>query len=252
MYSVERMEEIIRILKKKKNVSVKSLCEQLFVSVSTIRRDILELEKSGLIKRYRGGLALCASANNEHSYIIREVKNPKEKNYICELALDFIADGFSIFLDSSSTANHICPKLNRYNNLSIVTNGLKSSLDMNLMENIKTFITGGQLKTDSNSIIGEIAGDFIDNFQADICIISCAGIDGKGIYEADHTQALVKRHFIKNAKSTILLCDSSKFNSSHFHKLVEFKMITAVITDKRPSEEIETAIASEGCELIFQ
>lgn len=251
MYSRERLDKIIEILRSKKNASTSYLCEQLFASTSTIRRDILELEKAGIVKRNHGGVAYIPSSNIEYSHMFREMENKKEKNYICNLALDFITDGYAIFLDSSSTVSNICPLLQKYTNLTIVTNGVKTALELAQIDSIATFIAGGQLKSGSASIVGELSGNFIDNFHADLSIISCRGINDEGIYEASQMQALVKQHMIKNSSSTIVLCDSSKFNQSHFYKLSSFSNINAVITDKQPSSKILNSILSYGCEVLY-
>ena len=251
MFSSERSEEILRILRTKKKVSTKYLCEELYCSTSTLRRNLIELEKAALVKRLHGGVALIPDYNIEYPHIFREMENQKEKSYICSLALDFISSGYAIFLDSSSTVNNICPMLHKYDNLTVVTNGLKTALDLAQLDSVNTFIAGGQLKSGSTSIIGELTGGFIDNFKADLAIISCRGIDEDGAYEANQMQALVKQHMIKNSKNTILLCDSSKFNNSHFYKLDSFANIGAVITDKAPSSKLLNSILLADCEVIY-
>lgn len=251
MYSKERLDKIISILKVKKHVSSAYLCEQLYASSSTIRRDILELEKSGLVKRSHGGITYVPSANIEYSYIFRETENTREKKYICNLALDFLSNGNAVFLDSSSTVSHICPLLKKLSNLTVVTNGVKAALELSQMDSINTFIAGGQLKLGSTSVIGELTGSFIDNFHADVAIISCRGMNEEGIYEANQMQALVKQHMIRNSKTTLLLCDSSKFNQSHFYKLSSYKEITALITDKKPSSRMLNSILNNGCEVLY-
>ncbi|HEY5584664.1 MAG TPA: DeoR/GlpR family DNA-binding transcription regulator [Ruminiclostridium sp.] len=251
MYSKERLDNIIDILRSKKHVSAAYLCEKLYASPSTIRRDILELEKSSIVIRTHGGVTLIPSSNIEYSYIFREMENKEEKNYICNLALDFISNGYAVFLDSSSTVSNICPILQKYTNLTIVTNGVKTALELAQIDSITTYIAGGQLKLGSTSVIGELTGNFIDNFHADLSIISCRGINEDGAYEANQMQALVKQHMINNSTATILLCDSSKFNQSHFYKLSSFKNIEAVITDKQPSSKILNSILKEGCEVLY-
>lgn len=251
MFSKERSEEILKILKTKKQVSTKYLCKELYCSIATIRRDLMELEKAGLVKRCHGGVALIPSYNMEYPHMFREMENQKEKNYICKLALDFISSGYAIFLDSSSTVSSLCPLLKDYDNLTIVTNGVKTALDLVQLDSVNTFIAGGQLKSGSTSIVGELTGGFIDNFKADLSIISCRGIDENGAYEANQMQALVKQHMIRNSKSTILLCDSSKFNNSHFYKLDSFANIEAIITDKEPPAKLLNSILMSGCEVIY-
>ncbi|WEG19225.1 DeoR/GlpR family DNA-binding transcription regulator (plasmid) [Alkalihalophilus pseudofirmus] len=251
MLSIERNEVILKILKRKKTVSSQYLCKELYCSLATLRRSLIELEKNGLVKRFHGGVSIVPDTNIEYPHIFREVENQNEKSYACNLALDFIADGYAIFLDSSSTVSHICPSLKKFKDITVVTNGLKTALDLREYDSITTFIAGGQLKENSTSIVGELTGQFIKNFKANLSIISCRGIDEQGIYEANHMQALVKQHMIKNSQSTILLCDSSKFNRSHFYKLDSFTNIDAVITDTAPSKELMNAILSSECEVLF-
>lgn len=46
------------MLKNHKKMSNHKLEEELAISSSTLRREILELEKEGLVRRYRGGVVL--------------------------------------------------------------------------------------------------------------------------------------------------------------------------------------------------
>lgn len=251
MNAIERNETILNLLKQKKTVSSKYLCEQLYCSEATIRRSLITLEKAGLVKRFHGGVTIIPDTNLEYPHLFREVENQQQKSYICQLALDFIGNGYAIFLDSSSTVSNICPLLNNYKDISVVTNGLQTALNLFQFDSITTHIAGGHIKKGSTSVVGELTGKFIANFKANISIISCRGIDEHGIYEADQMQALVKQKMIKNSQSTILLCDSSKMNYSHFYKLDSFNNIEAVITDKKPADDLLESIISSGCEVIY-
>ena len=53
-----RKKDILDILYASGRISVSKLAETLFVSEMTIRRDLSEMEKVGVIKRYRGGAVL--------------------------------------------------------------------------------------------------------------------------------------------------------------------------------------------------
>jgi len=247
----ERLEKIMAILRKQKYMTNNELCRRLFCSQSTLRRDLIKLEEVGLVIRNHGGVTIVANTNNEFSYFFRETERPHEKEYICDLASDFITHGQAIFLDSSSTVNKLCPYLDRYNNLIVVTNCLKNSLNLSRAEQIQVFIAGGQLKKNSTSIIGEMAGDFLGHFKVDIAFLSCRGLDLDGIYEANLDQALFKQHMIKKAKKTILLCDNSKFDSEHFFRLTTFDKIDALITNQKPTATYQEKLETCGCELIY-
>ncbi|MEG0692599.1 MAG: DeoR/GlpR family DNA-binding transcription regulator [Oscillospiraceae bacterium] len=251
MFQAERYNVILDILNRKKSVSIDKLCKETFCSPATIRRDLISLEKSGLISRNRGGASIIMSSSMEYPYAFRNSKKQIEKDYICNIAENFVSDGSSLFLDSSSTVLQICKLIEKRRNISVVTNGLATAFSLAQSENVKVCIAGGHIKTGSAAIIGEFSSGFIKNFKADVAIISCRGVDEDGIYEADQDQALVKQQMIKNAKLTILLCDNSKFGSSYFYKLCDFFEIEALITDKKPSTVIEQRLLSSGCEILY-
>ena len=54
----ERQKEILGILYQKGRASVLELSQTLFVSEMTVRRDLIEMEKGGFLRRYRGGAIL--------------------------------------------------------------------------------------------------------------------------------------------------------------------------------------------------
>lgn len=54
MLKQDRLMEITNIIQSKKRIQIKDLAKATFSSISTIRRDIIFLEKQGLIKRLHG------------------------------------------------------------------------------------------------------------------------------------------------------------------------------------------------------
>ncbi|WP_099221751.1 DeoR/GlpR family DNA-binding transcription regulator [Listeria costaricensis] len=251
MQTNERMEKIMQILRKKKHIAPQALSEALFASPATIRRDLIELEKNGLIKRFHGSVSLVPATNTEMSHFFREMEHPAEKQAIAELATTFLTDGQALFLDSSSTVNHLVPHLGDLTKLIVVTNGLKTALGLSGMDNITTFIAGGEVKTDSASVVGEFAGDFLPNFRADIAFLSCRGIDENGLYEANQNQALIKQKMIANAAMTVMLCDNSKLGQSHFFKLTSFDKIDVLICSAAPPKPLLDKITAAGCEVLW-
>lgn len=50
-----REDKLLNIIKEKNFVTVNKLCNLLFISQATIRRDLTKLEQQGLIRRTHGG-----------------------------------------------------------------------------------------------------------------------------------------------------------------------------------------------------
>ena len=95
----ERQKEILEILYKKSRVSVKELSDALYVTEMTVRRDLLEMEKGGFLRRFRGGAVLKINAG-EMPISERLLLDREEKGELAEMCLRYLGDGISIFIDS--------------------------------------------------------------------------------------------------------------------------------------------------------
>ncbi|MEG0178544.1 MAG: DeoR/GlpR family DNA-binding transcription regulator [Oscillospiraceae bacterium] len=248
---MERTAKLLTLLSTHKLLSIQRMCDELFCSPSSLRRDLIELEKTGAVRRVRGGAMYVAGRAHDYSFNFRENENVMEIEYISGIVKDFLGNGMSLFLDSSSTVSKVCPVLECLINIKVVTNGIATALVLNDCEHIDAFITGGHLQKGNATLLGEPSGDYIDNFRADLAIISCCGIDESGAFEVDPEQARIKQHMIVNAKKTILLADHTKFGNSFFHRLCSFDALQAVITDTQPSRKIVNAIQSTDCEILY-
>lgn len=108
MLNKEREQEILSILKLTSGfVSVKYLCDTLFASESSIRRDLKALEERGLVKRSYGGASLVTNFSNIVTFNHRTRQNTTAKRQIAQKAASLINDGSILFLDQSSTAVHL-------------------------------------------------------------------------------------------------------------------------------------------------
>lgn len=254
MITESRLNDIMEIIRKKKSVSSKYLCNKLHCSVSTMRRDLITLEKQGLLRRTHGGAILTTHLeNNEPSYYFRQSTNIKEKQYIANLALDFVGPGMSIFLDSSSTVMQLVPYLKTIPNLVVITNGLRTALELSEgnNESLKVFVTGGEVKSNSSAVISSTSDSIFSAFRFNLAVFSCRGIDKDGIYEASLNQAGIKQEMMSKAQQTILLADNQKFDSTHFFRIGGFADYDAIITDQKPSENYQTILDEFDVDILF-
>ena len=101
-----RENSILDLLYERGRISVSELAEILFVSEMTIRRDLSELEKNGLIKRYRGGAVLTA-IDSKIPISRRFFVDEGEKLSLSKKAAEFLDNNLTVFIDSSSTCQYI-------------------------------------------------------------------------------------------------------------------------------------------------
>lgn len=248
----ERKRQILSLLNNKSG-TIKSdkLKEMLFISTSTLRRDLILLENEGLIKRHHGGITLNKISASESSASMRKMENQDKKIAIAKIAEKYVTDNMVIFLDSSSTVSQIVPLIRNRKNLTIITNGVNIATQLHLSTDITCYICPGVMKPKSFSIIGEYAADFLKNFKADLTFFSSKSVKMDGIYEGDDSQAFCKRIMLNNSEKKIMLCDNTKENAHAYVRLVDFSGIDMIISNGVFSENFTKMITEKGCKIIL-
>lgn len=232
------------------SANMDKLSKSIFISRSTLRRDLILLENEGIIDRYHGSISLREDSASEDSANKRRMANKDKKIIISRLAKRFLHDNMVLFLDSSSTVSQLASQINQHKNITIITNGVNIASFLNNNEDIKCYLCPGLLKPQSLSIIGSHASNFLSNFYADIVFLSSKALTSNGIFEGDDSQALCKQMMLKNAGKKILLCDNSKEFSTGYFKLADYSDIDIIISNAPFSEELNKIIENSGCEVI--
>ena len=215
-------------------VTVEQLSEALFFSGATIRRDLSNLEASGLIRRVRGGAILIEGRTSDDPMDFRESKNVMQKQIIASIALTCIRDGMTLFMDSSSTSLALARRLEVFTNLRVITNGIKNANLLSDFNGITVMCAGGTIRQNSKSLIGTGTLEYLSRYNADIAFMSCRGFGvAGGATEASEDECNIKKVFMKNSKSSVLLCDSSKKDQEYLCKLAPLVDFAQVITEKQ-------------------
>ena len=241
--SAEREKDILRIIYDKRTVTVQELSKMLFISESSIRRDLEHLEKQHLLKRFHGGARLEANGISplKVPYIVRELTMSEEKERIARKAVSLLKDQDMIFLDSSSSAAFLLPFLNVFRDITVVTNGMET-VSHAMDYNFRIISTGGVLHRSARAYYGEETYHSIQNYFANFCFISCAAFDQYGnLCDVSMEENEVRRAMIRQSNHTFLLCSSEKIGLRKFHYCCNIKDIDGVIC----VEEAKNLLLSE-------
>jgi len=233
MFYKEREQEILSILKTTNSfVTVKTLCDTLYASESSIRRDLRAMEERGLVKRSYGGAVLENNYSNIVTFNRRTRQNVNEKREIAKKAISFIKDGDIIFLDQSSTAFYLADEIKNRSSLTVVTNNIEI---MMLLSNskIKLISSGGCLSDENrNCLIGSDAQRTFENIYADVMFFSVKAVSEDGVVtDCSREEVAVRDAMLKNAAKKVLLCDSSKFDRRAPFKQCELKDVDVLISE---------------------
>lgn len=231
MLSEERYSQIRAMLGEDRVVTVGEMSQRMFVSEATIRRDLTAMEKSGVIRRVHGGALLVKQSNRDVPLYLRENVNAQAKDAIARKAAGLVRENDVILMDASSTAFALIPYLRSTDNLIVITNGIKASLELGKMH-IKTLCTGGTMIDNSFSLVGHHAEDMIQSVYADIMFFSCLGVSSSGVInDTSIEESRLRQVMFKHTKRKVLLCDSSKFGKEYFYNLASLSDIDDMISE---------------------
>jgi len=231
----ERHNEILNLIKEKRSITVAQLCERLFVSEATVRRDLAQLQRLGLVERTRGGAVACNEAE-EISHFVRLVKNAAEKERIATHALSVLPAYNSVFVDASSTALALAERMN-LEHKTVVTYNLETALRLSGKPNVNLVILGGAVHYNTASATGAWTARLVCDFRFDLVICSCSAICGSDVLESTSEQREIKQAALARGGYRILLADHTKFERSALYRIADVADYDLVITDEPISAE---------------
>lgn len=230
MFSVERHESIIRLLKNDRVVSVQDIARAISASPATVRRDLETLEKNGLVRRVYGG-AMLAKANKDVPLSMREGVHTAEKSVIGRQAAALVKENDVIMLDASSTVYSMVQYLAEFRNILAITTGLKTAMALS-ERHVKTLVTGGVLIDNSYSFIGKHAEELIESVNADTLFFSCRGVSADGrLNDSSMEESQLRQMMFAHAKRRVFLADSSKIGKEYFYTLAGLEQIDDFICE---------------------
>lgn len=226
----ERENDYIRLLTQGGH-SVKDLAKALFISEPTVRRDIIQMKKKGLVESSKGFVQLNKTLPDKRiPLFVRDTENIEAKRRIAERAASYIRDGNILMLDASTTVYCLLPYLSKFKKLFVITSGAKTAVDVAAL-GIKTICLGGELAVESLSYIGSDAERTLRNYNADIAFFSSRGFSEGIASDNSIMENSIRRIMIENAKRSYLLCDSSKFGHFYLNTLCRAEEIEDVISE---------------------
>lgn len=232
----ERKEKILAILAKHKFMKLTELESVTRTSLSTLRRDLQDLEVDGKVKRVHGGVQLLDHMQSELSVSEKQTVHPLSKQRIAKSAVNLLDDGAIIFLDAGTTTAEMIPYLSeKHLNITVVTNSVHHAARLSDLM-IPTIIVGGYIKQTTDATIGAAAVTQIQQMAFDACFIGANAIDEKhGLTTPDLEEAAIKRTVIEQSKNSYVLADSSKLNQFAFAQIVSLNQVI-LVTNAIPDE----------------
>jgi DeoR family transcriptional regulator, fructose operon transcriptional repressor len=237
LVAFERRNQILDHLRTNRRASTRTLSDLFRVSEVTIRHDLQKLADGGWISRIHGGAEVGPRLEEELPMSVRETQNLPAKKRIAKTALDFVQDGDTILLDSSTTALQLTHYLKERQNLTIFTNNLRVAHLVCPVKSCEVVILGGSVRSETWSIVGPLAEEFIAGLRIDKGFFGAAGVSlERGLTDADMREVQIKRRMAEVSRQIYALVDTTKFGKEAFSTTIALERVDCLITDDLPSE----------------
>lgn len=231
MIICERQQEILKHLEKNRFATFKELSELVWISESSVRRDVKALVQRGVLRQIYGGVALPEYENSVVPVDLRDQENVQIKEALAKKAANMIPDAATIIMDGSSTVRRIVKYVGGIRDLKIITNNVKILYECN-DPSVKVYCTGGLFLRSSNIFIGSASENYINSINADIVFFSSQAISDSGeISDSSEEETSLRKAMLARSKRKIFLCDSSKFGQKKMFSLCDKDDIDEIICD---------------------
>jgi len=251
MINLPRRKKILEILEQEGEINTTELSDRLGVTGATVRSDIRDLEHEGAIVRFHGGIRLPhrEESNAGENYMIRSIANVDLKNAIGAEAARLVGDGDTIFMDASSTTFHMIPYLSKTSDVTVITNGLHTAMELQRYDCFKSILVlGGSLRPHSGAIEGISSREMIKRLTGEFYFVSGngfsyqSGLTGNNFFELE-----LKRMCAERVKNIVAMVDSSKMGIDSTSNFINTSKINCLITDSGINDSGEKLATVEKC-----
>lgn len=249
MLTKQRHQYLLDRLQTQGQVIAKTSAQALAVSEDTIRRDLRELAKQGLVQRVHGGALPISPALGDFS--TRLQIGMEEKRELAKAAITFIQAGQTIFLDGGTTTQQLAQQLPKELAITVVTHSPSIALELVNYPQIDIILIGGKLFKHSIVSVGATALEAIHQLRVDLYFMGVTGVHANyGLTTGDLEEATMKRSISQQAAETIVLASSEKLDKVSPYTIGALNTVSSLMVNSRVTEAILNSYEKVGVTVI--
>lgn len=231
MLTAQRKQHLIELLQRDGRLVAKTLSAQLDVSEDTIRRDLREMARDGLLQRVHGGALPASAAMGDLA--ARSHIAPGEKDAIGRAAALLVRPGQVVFIDGGTTSaqlvRHLAPGLSA----TVVTHSPPIAVALMAHPGIEVIMLGGRLFRHSMVTVGAATIEAIGQVRADLYFMGVCSLHPQaGLSTGNYEEAGVKRALCRAAAETIVLASSEKLATASPYLVVGLSEIGGIVAPR--------------------
>lgn len=252
---VQRHTQIVERVRAAGTVSVTDLSSALAVSASTIRRDLSQLDRAGVLNRVHGGASLASSLlldpDTTRPFADVARAHLAEKSAVAAAAATLVRDGEVVALDIGTTTALLARAL-RGRSITVVTNSLAVLDELRYDEEVELILLGGLVRRSYHSVVGVLTEDAVRQIGVDRAFIGTSGIaDGGEVMDTTFVEVPVKRALVSVARHVVVVADGHKIPGSGSMRVCSGTSVDVLVTTSEADASILGRCREQGIEVVM-
>lgn len=227
MLTAQRKQFLADKLRRDGRLLARALSRELAVSEDTIRRDLREMARDGLLQRVHGGALPASPATG--NLAARSAIAQDDKEAIGRVAASLVQPGQVVFVDGGTTALQLVRQFDPALRATVVTHSPAIACALLLFDQIEVIVLGGRLMRHSMVALGAATVEAIGRLRADLYFMGVCSLHPSGLSTGDFEEACVKRALCQAAAETIVLASSEKLATAAPFQVVGLDQIDGIV-----------------------
>ncbi len=253
MYAEERQQAMVRLVEQERRLSVVALAEAYAVTTETVRRDLSQLERLGLVRRVHGGAVPAGSLSTIESELSeRATINTDLKDAIARAALSQLPpDGSTLLIDAGSTTARLASMIPHARRLTAFTHAVPVAARLVNHPQIELHLLPGRVRATTQAAVGAECVAALDRVRADTVFLGTNALSrDHGLSTPDSDEAATKSALVASARRVVVLADSSKFDKESAIRFATLDDVDCLVTDSGITGDYRDELESLGIEVI--
>jgi DeoR/GlpR family transcriptional regulator of sugar metabolism len=254
MIAQQRKNLMVQHIIERGAASISELSARFGVSSMTVRRDLSQLARQGLIRKAHGGALSVELAEFEPSFQEKDVVNSAEREGVGAAAAAMIGPRDTVFLTTGTTTMQIVRQLGKRPAgmpLTVVTNSLNNAYELCKLPAVRVVVLGGEVRKKSYAMTMPDVEDLIRRIYVDKLFLGVNGISREyGLTVPNPAEAQVCQLVMRRSRRTIVVADHSKFARVTFAHIADLDGVDTVITDDGVSPEDVAQLQAQSIRML--
>jgi len=252
VYQEERRQTIAEIVRHEGRGDATQLASRFEVTQETVRRDLIDLERRGVLRRVHGGAIPVERLRFEPAVGEKARLMADEKRRIAAAALEYLPRSGSILLDAGTTTGAMAELIPNDREMTVVTNSLPIAMTLSPRSRLNLLVVGGRVRGRTLANVDDWALRSLSDLVVDVAFVAANGVSvERGLSTPDPSEAAVKRAIVAAGRHVVLLADHTKVGDEHFTRFAEISDVDVFISDGGLTSDAAASFERAGPKVVL-